>query len=717
MQRNRTRLVRAAGACLLAGLACGARPAAAAEYWLQTGTTAIAGVPMWGYALCGSGPSAPSSCAGAVSVPGPALVVPPGEGLVVHLTNTLPEPTSLVIAGQVKAEAMLPVWFEPAQPGIVYSGARPSGNTSARVRSFDREAAAGGGTATYSWSTLRPGTYLYSSGTHPQTQVQMGLYGALTKDAGVGNIAYSQGATNLPYANQVTLLYSEIDPALHAAVSSQSYGNGGPSSTLDYHPTYFLINGKMYPDQALDPLAIPTLPVGQVAVPAGQSLLLRLLNAGLKTHVPTIIGQYWQVVAEDGNPVPFLANPRQQYSAFLPPGKTLDVLLRPANDSTTDVLRFAIVDSRLFDTSNGSADGGMLAKLAVGPAVLAAPVFDSAPVLAATAGTPYAYPAHATSSAGHALQYSLRTPPGAPAGMTIGAATGLLSWPSPAAGSYPLTLRATDQVAPTLFADQSFTLVVAAAANRPPVAVADTYTAIAHAGTSGAQALAAPGVLANDSDPDANPITAVKVSECTVSGTLCTTSNRVTLGANGALTLASSTALNAIRVTYRAQDNSGALNNVSANTIATINMLANRAPAAAADPFTVPRCTTRLGTTGTTCRTGSGFYVALPHDLVNNDSDPDSATLDAANQLPLAVARVRAQLSGTGSGSTSSVTTAHGTATISGGNIIYVPQYNYTGADSFQYRVRDKLGKESGSTTSNTNNTGSGWATVTVTVQ
>jgi hypothetical protein len=45
-----------------------------------------------------------------------------------------------------------------------------------------------------------------------------------------------------------------------------------------------------------------------------------------------------------------------------------------------------------------------------------------------------------------------------------------------------------------------------------------------------------------------------------------------------------------------------------------------------------------------------------------------------------------------------------------------VPRYNFAGTDSFSYRVRDKLGKESGSTTSNTNNLGAGWAVVTVTV-
>jgi hypothetical protein len=85
--------------------------------------------------------------------------------------------------------------------------------------------------------------------------------------------------------------------------------------------------------------------------------------------------------------------------------------------------------------------------------------------------------------------------------------------------------------------------------------------------------------------------------------------------------------------------------------------------------------------------------------------------------LPLAVARVRLAATGTGAGSTTSTTTLNGgTATISGGSVTYVPPYNFAGTDRFYYRVKDKLGKESGSTTSDTNNLGAGWNAVTVTV-
>ena len=83
--------------------------------------------------------------------------------------------------------------------------------------------------ADYTWTNVKPGTYLYQSGTQPQVQVQMGLYGAVTKNAvdvvtgptPVRGQAYAatatQAAAAFQYDNQATLLYSEIDPDLHVA--------------------------------------------------------------------------------------------------------------------------------------------------------------------------------------------------------------------------------------------------------------------------------------------------------------------------------------------------------------------------------------------------------------------------------------------------------------------------------------------------------------------
>lgn len=341
--------------CLLVG-----NPAQAAEYWLRAASTTVEmpdpgggtpiQVPMWGYASCSDGTYA--SC-GAVSVPGPALTVPAGDAtLIVHLQNSLPPvgivptPTSLVINGLYKA--MSPVWDDGS------TGPRPS--ATARMRSFDAEAAPGA-TVDYQWNNVRPGTYLYQSGTHVQVQLQMGLYGGVSKNAvdPVPATATTPGTPGQVYAggshafdNEATLLYSEIDPALHLAVADGSYGGTGPTSTIHYAPKYFLINGQPFPFGA------------PVVEPAGSpgTTLLRLLNAGLTTHVPMIVGRHWDVIGEDGRPYPFRRN---QYTALLPAAKTLDVLFTPEIGVT-----YPIMDRRLNLSNAGLPNGGMMAYLRFG---------------------------------------------------------------------------------------------------------------------------------------------------------------------------------------------------------------------------------------------------------------------------------------------------------------------------------------------------------------
>jgi FtsP/CotA-like multicopper oxidase with cupredoxin domain len=345
---------RSAAALTLASLLLlPASPVQAKEYFLKAdrfdlpdpngGSTPIA---MWGYADCDDGSL---RVCRPLSAPGPALTLPEGDStLTVHLANQLSEPTSLVIHGLLKS--MAPVWTTDSK------GRR-------RVRSFDVEAPPNG-LADYIWTNVKPGTYLYQSGTQPQVQVQMGLYGALSKNAvdpvGGSSPVQAQAYAGASYAfdAQATLLYSEIDPVLHAAVAAGSYGQACPeqvpdcgnlSSTFNYQPRYFLINGQPY--QVGAPLVEPVPTSG----PSGTRTLVRLLNAGLTTHVPMVQGAYWDVVAEDGKPYPFRA---RQYTALLPAAKTLDLLLqRPAGVS------YAIMDRRLNLSNSGAPNGGMLALL------------------------------------------------------------------------------------------------------------------------------------------------------------------------------------------------------------------------------------------------------------------------------------------------------------------------------------------------------------------
>jgi len=210
--------------------------------------------------------------------------------------------------------------------------------------SLTHEAAPAGGSAIYTWSNMKPGSYLYHSGTHMALQVQMGLYGGLSHDSGV-NEAYP----GVLYDNEAVLFYSEIDPALHDAVAAGTYGTaGGPTSTYEYSPKYFLINGEPFVDLVTAPV-----PTGYV----DERTLLRFFSASLESHIPTLNGPYVSIVAEDGNPYRF---PRNEYSLDLAPGKTRDAVFMP-----TAVADYALYDRALALTNNTASPGGMFRYLQV----------------------------------------------------------------------------------------------------------------------------------------------------------------------------------------------------------------------------------------------------------------------------------------------------------------------------------------------------------------
>lgn len=279
-------------------------------------------VVMWGFAQ-DSGAAVED---GVVTIPGPTITLGSGsQDLLIHLTNKLAEPVSIVIPGQLAALG------------------DPVRNPDGRVRSFTHEAPSGG-TADFAWSNLTAGTYLYHSGSHPAIQVQMGLYGAMKRDAAVG-----QAYPGVAYTNDVTLVFSEIDPVLHDAVATGNYGPGlAVSSTVDYQPKYFLINGMPYTN------GLPHIAAGR----AGERILLRILNAGLQLRAPVLNGEQLQLVAEDGNKLPY---PRQTYTMPLPPQTTIDAILTAGSPGA-----IAIYDRRLGLVSGTGLQGGMLTYLDIG---------------------------------------------------------------------------------------------------------------------------------------------------------------------------------------------------------------------------------------------------------------------------------------------------------------------------------------------------------------
>ena len=108
-----------------------------------------------------------------------------------------------------------------------------------------------------------PGTFLYESGTNPEKQVRMGLFGALiVRPAAGADYAYNRADSQFTPIEEFMVLLSEIDPYQHQRVEQ-----GKAFNMNNYHPRYWLINGRGFPDSIADNGAswLPTQPYGALA--------------------------------------------------------------------------------------------------------------------------------------------------------------------------------------------------------------------------------------------------------------------------------------------------------------------------------------------------------------------------------------------------------------------------------------------------------------------
>ena len=334
-------------------LVTGSASAQTIELCAKTGSLSLPGtsVPIWGYAV--NGGDLTTCDDDTIELPGPQLTVTSGT-LTINLLNDLPEPTSIVIPGLPMPTSVGsgPTWNDNTTGGRA--------NADQRVRSFGAEAAAGGAES-YTFAVSRPGTYVYHSGTHPQKQVYMGLYGAATQDSAVGEAYPAVGSSPaVGYDNEVILFYSEIDPDLNDAIAGATY-----ETSIHYQARWFLVNGEPYQAGMADITSGTSGPLV-----AGDAVLIRFVSAAGETHVPVLQGMHMTLHAEDGLRYTYqngasvtAAAPREQYSVMLPPLKTKDAIINvPAAG------RYAIYDGNGYmtnpsdpaDTAVGDEVGGML---------------------------------------------------------------------------------------------------------------------------------------------------------------------------------------------------------------------------------------------------------------------------------------------------------------------------------------------------------------------
>jgi FtsP/CotA-like multicopper oxidase with cupredoxin domain len=257
-------------------------------------------VPVWGFGV----PMTPGNCAtAAAATPGPVLRATAGDSVTVSVTNALPAGHTLV--------------FEI--PGVEINPGRTD--------------TAAGTTMSFSFTVKRPGTYLYLSGGDAGRQQAMGLYGALIVRPPAPNQAYNAEST--AYDVEALLVLSAIDPAFNAA-----------PATFDmrrYRATYWLINGKAYPETA------------PITASAGQRVLLRYLNAGYDNTTMTLLGAHQRVVARDAWP---LNNPFDANAETIPAGATEDAITTVPFGSAPSRHGFPLYNRQMHVTNGAQTGAG-----------------------------------------------------------------------------------------------------------------------------------------------------------------------------------------------------------------------------------------------------------------------------------------------------------------------------------------------------------------------
>lgn len=466
------------------------------------GSTSAAQVPVWSFvqitaAEFGAKKLSTTLISGAV-VPGPLLTADSGDasGLTIHLLNLLPVPVSLVIPGQ--PAPLIPVWFDPVSGSVTGTGTRTPGDVTSRVRSLNTETAPGA-TGDYKWGTLKPGSFIYESGTHQAIQVQMGLHGGLVVASGTSaaggltGTAYpaAAAAPAVTYARQVVTYLSEIDGAMHATVDGSPTHDAVPRSApagtkvspLEYWPNQFLTTQTVLnPD-----FTVVAAVGGHGRLLPNAPALMRFMNGSLRSHVQIVQDANLGVVAEDGNPYRY---PRQQYSVLLDAGKTKDALFTPVIAETV-----AVYDRMLNTGGLGASKQGMVAYLDITSPNTPTAVSDA---YTATQGQVLSVAApgvlaNDTSPDAKALTAKVVT---TTANGTLALALNGGFTYTPAAGSTATSdsfsyaaMEGTAPVLTSLPATVRITLSAAA-----PVAVADSYNAT----NTAPLVVAKPGVLAND---------------------------------------------------------------------------------------------------------------------------------------------------------------------------------------------------------------------------
>jgi len=225
------------------------------------------------------------------------------------------------------------LYTDAGQP-VVITGTAPITTTTGAAGLLTREAAPGA-TVTYTFTANKPGTFAYYSGTQPELQIEMGMYGALivlpnvamdtdatcatSTRTGYVDFRLAHHAYDHPqscYDREYLFQFAEADSRINSAAEQQVQACATATAaklacaaavvvnTEPYVPNYFLVNGRSMPD-LMDGDYVPNFPNqpynGNPHMRPGEMMLMRTIGQGRIQHPFHIHGDHARTLARDGN--------------------------------------------------------------------------------------------------------------------------------------------------------------------------------------------------------------------------------------------------------------------------------------------------------------------------------------------------------------------------------------------------------------------------------
>lgn len=240
----------------------------------------------WGYGLWDEKNNKPAS---KPTIPGPEIRVKEGDHVKIIFHNKQKEPHTIHFHG-------------------IDNSFKGDGTPGVSQKEVEE-----GETYTYEFVAETAGTYFYHCHVEPDRHPEMGLYGAFIVEPKEQKVKYD---------GEFVLMLGERDPLLSVAEGTEAGAYLGTAAehehltgeydTVNRHPKYFTINGKMDGD-------IPPLNVKN-----GGKYLIRLINAGSDVHSIHTHGHHFKVVATDGRENP---NPQVKDTISIAPGERYDLEL------------------------------------------------------------------------------------------------------------------------------------------------------------------------------------------------------------------------------------------------------------------------------------------------------------------------------------------------------------------------------------------------------